>query len=174
MSIRTLLGKAFTEKGKRGQLQIGVTMIIIFLFIVLLMFSLVLYFRFTYSELEETRSVLLDQRYSSLLSNIIGMPEFRCSRLGVESECLDAAKLADLKIVIDSNKFSYYDNLLGVDGIWVDVVGTTDGDNYFDEAQFEIYGSPNGIGKLYSVPVSLYYPDYKKHKIGILKIRGNT
>ena len=64
----------------KGQLEIGVTTMVLIVFIVLLLFSLILYFRFTYMEIEETKSTLLDQKYNSLLSVIIGMPEFRCSR----------------------------------------------------------------------------------------------
>ena len=111
MSTRTLFGKAFTEKGKKGQLQIGVTMIVVFLFIVLLMFSLIFYFRFVYSETRETAETLADQRNSGLLSTVLGLPEFRCSRLGIEEECLDASKLYNLGEITDNNP-EYYGGLL--------------------------------------------------------------
>jgi len=157
----------------RGQLQIGVTTMVLIVFIVLLLFSLVLYFRFTYQGLEETKASLLDQRYNSLLSVIIGMPEFRCSRGGVESECLDAAKLSAFPKVYTSNK-EYYDNIFGnVNGIWVDVpVNNVNNLNYPDQGRFSVYGKADLKGGIYSVPVSLYYPESKTYKIGILKIRG--
>lgn len=157
----------------RGQLQIGVTTMVLIVFIVLLLFSLVLYFRFTYQGLEETRSSLLDQRYNNLLSVIIGMPEFRCSRGGVESECLDAAKLSGFSEVYKNNK-EYYSNLFGtVNGIWVDVpVNDVSNLNYPGQGRFLVYGKSDLKGGIYSVPVSLYYPESKRYKIGILKIRG--
>ena len=157
----------------RGQLQIGVTTMVLIVFIVLLLFSLVLYFRFTYQGLEETKASLLDQRYNSLLSVIIGMPEFRCSRGGVESECLDAAKLSAFPKVYTSNK-EYYDNIFGtVNGIWVDVpANDVNKRSYPEQGRFLVYGSEGLRGGVYSVPVSLYYPESKTYKIGILKIRG--
>lgn len=148
----------------KGQLEIGTNMMILLVFIILLVFSLILYFRFTYLELEETKTTLLDQRYNNLLSVIIGLPEFRCSRGGIESECLDATKLDVFPDVAENNK-KYYDDLFGsVKGIWVEVPA--------DNKKIQIYGSEGLIGGIYSVPVSLYYPESKKYKIGILKIRG--
>ncbi len=151
----------------KGQLEIGVTTMVLIVFIVLLLFSLILYFRFTYMEIEETKETLLDQKYNSLLSVIIGMPEFRCSRGGVESECLDSVKLRvfDDDIKDDVRFKEYYKNLFGnVKGIWVEV---SDGD-----PNFIIYGSEGTSGGIYSVPVSVYYPVEKRYRIGILKIRG--
>lgn len=156
------------QASTKGQLEIGVTTMVLIVFIVLLLFSLILYFRFTYMELEETKVTLLDQKYNSLLSVIIGLPEFRCSRGGVESECLDQAKLKVFDDVNfrDVNK-EYYKNLFGsVKGIWVEVPA----DN---SKKFTIYGSSSSSsGGIYSVPVSVYYPVDKKYRIGILKIRG--
>ena len=153
----------------KGQLEIGITTMVLVVFIVLLLFSLILYFKFTYMELEETKTTLLDQKYNSLLNVIIGMPEFRCSRGGVESECLDKVKLEVFKEVresSDENK-KYYQNLFGnVKGIWVEIPENS--------IPFEIYGSIDSKGGIYSVPVSVYYPAEKKYKIGILKIRGET
>lgn len=121
-------------------------------------------------EIEETKATLLDQKYNSLLSVIIGMPEFRCSRNGIESECLDAVKLQVFKDVRDDDEGNYenkkyYENLFGnVKGIWVEVPSDND--------EFLIYGDSESSGGIYSVPVSVYYPVDRMYKIGILKIRG--
>ncbi|MBI2508230.1 hypothetical protein HYV89_04730 [Candidatus Woesearchaeota archaeon] len=157
----------------RGQLEIGITTMVLIVFIVLLLLSLILYFKFTYLELEEDRTTLLDQKYNSILSVIIGLPEFRCSRGGIESECLDAAKLSAFSGVYASNK-EHYGNIFGtVNGIWVDVpVNDVNNLNYPDQGRFSVYGKADLKGGIYSVPVSLYYPESKKYKIGILKIRG--
>jgi len=85
---------------KKGQMQIGVTMMILLVFVVLLIITLAIYFRFTSQQFEETREELLDQRYSSLLTSFLGMPEFKCTRLNVESECLDASKLKNFKNLV--------------------------------------------------------------------------
>ena len=143
----------------------GITLMVIIIFMVILIASLILYFRFTYTQIEENKESILDQRYNSLLNVIIGLPEFRCSKAGVESECLDASKLSEFKDVSDSNE-EYYKIVFGdVEEIWIDVISE-------NEIKYSLYGESDGKGVIYSVPVSLFYPDYKKYKIGILKIRG--
>jgi len=156
---------------KKGQLEMGITLMVIIIFMVILIASLILYFRFTYTQIEENKESILDQRYNSLLNVIIGLPEFRCSKAGVESECLDASKLDGFREVSDSNS-DYYKTIFGdVEEIWIEVI-PENGKDYYDQIEYNIYGGSNGKGVIYSVPVSLFYPDYKKYKIGILKIRG--
>ena len=170
MSIEPFLGRKLRQRSKQGQLQVGITMIVVFLFIILLMFSLIFYFRFVYSENKEMAETLADQRNSALLSTILGLPEFRCSKLGVEGECLDASKLDKMKEITDNNLF-YYEGLFGnVNGVWVDVLDSEEIGGYGSE--FLIYGESGGMGKIYAVPVSVYYPDYKEYKIGVLRIQS--
>ena len=154
-------------------------MMVLVVFIVLMLFSLILYFRFTYSEIEETKESLLDQKYSSLLSTIAGLPEFRCSKNGADEECLDASKLNEFdKVSLDENFDDYYDRLFGnVKSISIEIIDSGfenyPRQDYSDRTSFQIYGKNNAEGVIYSVPVSVYYPDYKKYKIGVLKIRGS-
>lgn len=154
---------------KKGQLEMGITLMVIIIFMVILIASLILYFRFTYTQIEEDKSGILDQRYNSLLNVIIGLPEFRCSKAGIESECIDASKLSKFEDVARENN-EYYQTIFGdTEEIWIEVIPEND---YYNQNRYSIYGQPNGKGVIYSVPVSLYYPDYKKYKIGILKIKG--
>lgn len=144
-------------------------------FVVLLLISMVVYFRFTYLEFEDTKEEILDQKYSGLLNVISGMPEFRCSKNGAEDECLDASKLYNFKQKILKDEIEdYYDNIFGnANGIWIDVIDPFSGNNHYLNSEFfGIYGEKETKGLIYSVPVSIYYPDYKKYKIGILKIQG--
>lgn len=164
-----------STKTKKGQLEIGITTMVLAVFIVLLLISMVIYFRFTYLEFEKTREEILDQKYSGLLNVISGMTEFRCSKNGAEEECLDASKLHNFKQTISEDGIeNYYDNLFGnANGIWIEVIEPFDENkDYSDSDYFEIYGEKETKGLIYSVPVSIYYPDYKKYKIGILKIQG--
>ena len=157
--------------GNKGQIQIGVTIMVLLVFIILLMISLAIYFRFTFEEIQNANAELLDQRYSSLLSTIIGMPELRCSRNSVEEECLDAAKLKVISRIISKNNDHYKRIFSDVDQIWVEMPSNDGTDDYFDTSEFNIYGSESD-GVIYSAPVSVYYPDYKWYKLGVLKIRG--
>jgi len=165
-------------KNKKGQLEISITMMVLVVFIVLMLLSLILYFRFTYTEIEETREDILDQKYSSLLSTIIGLPEFRCSKNNADEECLDASKLHEFdKLLSDKHLDNYYRNLFGnVNGIWVEIIDSGLANNtkkdYSDAPMSQIYGEKKSKGLIYSAPVSVYYPDYKRYKIGVLKIQG--
>ena len=75
-------------------------------------------------------------------------------------------KLEAFKEIKDDDEYKrYYQNLFGnVKGIWVEI---PDGD-----PDFEIYGSKDTSGGVYSVPVSVYYSESREYKIGVLKIRG--
>ena len=157
---------------KKGQLEMGITLMVIIIFMVLLIASLILYFRFTYTQIEENKATVLDQKFNSLLSVIIGLPEFRCSKGGVESECLDASKLSAVNEVIAAN-VDYYGNVFGeAEGIWVEIPDETGNNDYYNSNLFIIYGEKDGKGAIYAVPVSVFYPDYNQYKIGVLKIRG--
>jgi len=156
----------------KGQLETGITLMVIVIFMVILIASLILYFRFTYTQIEENKATILDQKYNSLLSVIIGLPEFRCSKTGIESECLDAAKLSVSNEVIERNK-EHYQSVFGeAEGIWIEIPGENGNDNYYNSQIFRLFGEKNGKGAIYAVPVSLFYPDYDTYKIGILRIRG--
>ena len=149
---------------KRGQLEIGITMMVLLVFMVLLVVSLVFYFKFSQESIKETRQDILDEKYSGLLDAIMGLPELRHSFNGVEKNCLDADKIKNFQIVVDDsvNRGSeYYNNLLG------DVIALEIEDVYgaFDES---FYGT-KGEGLIYSSPVSIC--ENNNFKIGKLNIQ---
>jgi len=54
---------------KKGQLEMGITLMVIIIFMVILIASLILYFRFTYTQIEENKESILDQRYKFIECN---------------------------------------------------------------------------------------------------------
>jgi len=162
---------------KKGQLEIGITMMVILVFIILLFISLIFYFRFTQESIKSSSEEILDVEYSVLLNTIMNAPEFKCSVKGIDKECLDAVKLVAFKKLLENEEAkNYYSNVFGaINRLSVDVVYPEDEDyecidDYRNCGKFLIF---DGIesGKIYSMPIALYYPDDNEYKIAKLKIQ---
>ncbi len=141
---------------KKGQLEIGITMMVLLVFMILLIISLVFYFKFSQESIKETRLEILDEKYSGLLDAIMGLPELRYSFNGVEKNCLDIDKIENFKEVVrksvESRGSEYYNNLLGdVNSISVEVFDIT---LMTFKAPLFAYGA-EGAGLIYSSPVSI-------------------
>lgn len=155
---------------KKGQLEIGITMMVLLVFIILLIVSLAFYFRFTQGSIKETKQEILDEKFSGLLDVLINLPELRYSLNGAEKNCLDIDKINNFKGVIENSlvtrKSEYYTNLLGdVNAIWVDIFNIDDIKN---PVQSVFYGI-KGKGLVYSSPISIC--DGNEFKIGKLNIQ---
>lgn len=169
---------------KKGQLEIGITMMVLLVFIILLFVSIVFYFRFTYENIKNTGEEILDAQYSVLLNSIMNMPELKCSYSAIDRECLDATKLIAFKNLIknDLKISNYYSNIFtGVNKLSIEVIYPqenliecdTEIGKYPYCNKFSIFGEGEE-GKIYSIPVALYYPDLNKYKIAKLKIQTKT
>ncbi len=158
---------------KKGQLEIGITMMVILVFIILLIVSLVFYFRLAQGNIKETRQEILDEKYSGLLDAIINLPELRGSLSGAEKNCLDVVKLKNFKDVVSESlitrKSEYYNNLLGdVNAIWIDAIYINTGEVLKEKNKYLIYRN-QGNGLIYSSPVSICNSD--KFEAGVLNIQ---
>ena len=156
---------------KKGQLEIGITMMTLLVFIILLIVSLVFYFRFTQGSIKETRQEILDEKYSGLLDALINLPELRYSLSGAEKNCLDAVKLQNFQVITKNSlaRSEYYNNLLGdVNAIWIDAIDISGDKVVKKKNEYLIYRN-QGNGLIYSSPVSIC--DGDKFEIGILNIQ---
>jgi len=158
---------------KKGQLEIGITMMVLLVFMVLLMMSLIFYFKFSQESIKETRQEILDEKYSGLLDAIIGLPELRYSFNGVEKNCLDIDKIENFQTIVDKSVYTrnseYYSNLLGnVNALWIDVIDTKYPKNVPTTLK-KIYRT-KGTGLIYSSPVSICDGN-NNFKIGKLNIQ---
>ncbi|MAF50875.1 MAG: hypothetical protein CMH64_02180 [Nanoarchaeota archaeon] len=167
---------------KKGQLEIGITMMILLVFLILLIISLIVYFQFTYQGIKETRQEILDEKFSTLVNTITGLPELKCSTRGAERECLDAERLVAFGKVVNNVanintyrgiKDNYLEefgvNRLDVEVVYPDVgVGDCNQGEYRESCEnFNLISFKN-TGLKYTTPVSVYYPDENKYKIGKL------
>ena len=156
---------------KKGQLEIGITMMTLLVFIILLIVSLVFYFRLAQGSIKETQQEILDEKYSGLLDALINLPELRYSLSGAEKNCLDAVKLNNFKIITKDSldRSEYYNNLLGdVNAIWIDAIDISGDKVVKKKNEYLIYRN-QGNGLIYSSPVSIC--DGDKFEIGILNIQ---
>ena len=156
---------------KKGQLEIGVTMMTLLVFIILLIVSLVFYFRLAQGSIKETQQEILDEKYSGLLDALINLPELRYSLSGAEKNCFDAVKLKNFQVITKNSlaRSEYYNNLLGdVNAIWIDAIDISGDKVVKKKNEYLIYRN-QGNGLIYSSPVSIC--DGDKFEIGILNIQ---
>jgi len=142
---------------KNGQLEMSITVLVLAIFFVLLFIGLIFYFGFSFESFKESEEKVLGQRYNIYLSHVLNMPEFKCSFLSVEKECLDRSKMNRLdnpyyKRVFENVNRIYVEELAG------------------GNEKIDLYGNPYGSGKIYSAPVSIYHPENGKYTIGKLYV----
>lgn len=171
---------------KKGQLEIGVTMMVLLVFFILLIVALVVYFQFSLDTIKENRQEVLDTKFSTLVNSITSLPEIKCSVRGAERECLDAKKLIAFGEVLKNNNYKeiYLDDF-GILGLEVEVVYpplSIDQDvdcveypNIPDNCnKFKLIENSRDEWLVYSTPVSLYYPVDGIYKIGKLVITAEV
>ena len=179
--MRRNLLEIFLEKRsrKKGQLEIGITMMVLLVFLVLLIISLLVYFQFTASNIKETRQELLDKKFSTLVNSITNLPELKCSVRGAERECLNVNKLIAFANVLEDNnniRGDYFDEF-GINELSVDIVYPVSSGRDC-EAPIPIGAnckkftlmSFSDVGLKYTTPISVYYPEENVHRIGKLVV----
>ncbi len=144
---------------KKGQLEMSITVLVLAMFFVLLFIGFIFYFRFSFESYKESESKILEDRYNVYLSHVINLPELKCSFMGVEKECLDVSKIKSF-----SGSDSYYKRVFeNVRRIYVkEFVSRNE--------EYDLYRYGQGTGRVYSTPVSLYYPKEDRYGIGKLSV----
>lgn len=171
---------------RKGQLEIGVNIMVLLVVVILLIIALIAYFRFNYSSIKETRQEILDEKFSTLVNSLNNLPEIKCSTAGSERECLDAKKLIAFgKILKIRDIRDEYLDEFGVLGLEVKVVYPSLNVAVENFDCVDAYTSPDDCGRFvlieslgeglkYTTPVSLYYPDRDIYKIGELIITAEV
>lgn len=136
----------------------SITVLVLAVFFVLLFIGLIFYFKFSFESYKESESKILGERYNVYLSYVINLPELKCSFMGVEKECLDVGKMSRLTD-------PYYERVFqGVKRIDVKELMPEEKDI------INLFGNPIATGKVYSTPISLYYPREDEYRIGKLYV----
>lgn len=89
---------------KKGQLQIQETILVLFIFIVILLIGMIVFYRFSLQGLEEKRMENERLRFNTMLTTFPSMAEITCSIYSQEANCIDVYKLLAFKGVNDEYK----------------------------------------------------------------------
>lgn len=144
---------------KKAQVQIQETMLVIFIFIVMLLIGFVVFNRFTVESirLENEKYDFIKTR--DLIGSIPSIPEIKCSNLGEDSECIDFLKFKAYK-----NQNPNY----GFKNIMLYIV--------YPESDYEYVTLTNNKPSIikgvetFSSLVSVYFPEKGEYKVGELVI----
>lgn len=82
---------------KKGQLQVQETILVLFIFIVILLIGMIVFYRFSLQGLEEKRLNNERMRFNTMLVTIPEMAEITCSIYSQEVSCIDIYKLIAFK-----------------------------------------------------------------------------
>ena len=91
--------------GRKGQMHMTETVAVLFIFLILVLFGIVFYYKYQQVALKEEQQHLLASRAMDTTLKVLFLPELMCSRLDAESEdnCFDMLKLRSV-----NNTFSVY------------------------------------------------------------------
>ena len=86
---------------RKGQLQIQETILVLFIFIVILVLGMVFFYRFSLQGLEENKLDNERLKFNTMLSTVPEMAEITCSIYSQEVNCIDVYKLLAFKNIND-------------------------------------------------------------------------
>ena len=165
---------------KKAQMQIQETILVVFIFIIIMIFGLILFFRFTEQSIIQGHFENEKLRFESMITTFPLTPEIRCSFLSQEASCIDSYKLLAFKTL---NKEEYYKNYyrsnLGYINITIYSLYPEKNGKICESATISDCGvwdlyvnKPKKINNKFVVrsPVSLYYPDKDGFGIGEIVI----
>ena len=154
----------------KGQLRISESMVVIFVFFILLLFGLGFYVKELKSGINNSLREEKDFSNLLLISSLINSPEFSCSKdTVVESGCFDMKKVDSfVNLIVKDDYKEFYEILFGNSVIRVKGV-------YPDSFSYnkEVYNNAKldyDLKIVRGVPVSLYNPDNNGYFIGLLKV----
>ncbi len=175
--MTTLLEQAapnFTEtkKMKRAQIEIGETIVVIFILMILIVFGLVIYYQFQANSFQQTKQRFGGLKTVELAQVVSNLPELQCSNLKVaEVSCIDEIKARQFAQYLSTpgNKaFFYYREVLGTSKIEIQRVypppsPTANMIVVYDDSK----GLPNAEPTF--IPINLYNPIQKTYSFALLK-----
>ena len=155
---------------KRGQVQMGESVAILFVFFTLLVFGFIFYVRIIGSSAESEVEEQIQLKAVAVAQKASFLPELQCSQENVRVEnCIDIYKLTHFDDLILKNKLYYYD-VFGFSKISVQR-------KFPDPKVFPVYNSEPGLFKeklSTFIPISLYNATDDNYGFGILVVEVFT
>ena len=142
------------------------TILVIFVFFILLVSGFVFYTRFVKSGIEEGRYDSAQKRSIAVANKVMFLPEVLCSQdNSIREDCIDLIKLDSAKVIINANQLFYHD-ILEFSNVTITQV-------YPTSARWELYSAiPKGYKEKFitNVPVRIYDEEIDKDRFGILTV----
>lgn len=173
-----ILNKTFNKK---GQLQIQETILAVFIFIVLIMFGLIFFYKVQSASIKQDFDKFQRERLEMDFITLGDLPEFSCSKAGIKESCIDTSKLIVFSELSSKGGLKqYYFERFGYKNITIyQVYPARSSNNICDSGIlancgiWEVYvkKSTKSNGKdVYTTPVSLYFPERDDYGIGLMVV----
>ncbi|MBI2654696.1 hypothetical protein HYX02_07885 [Candidatus Woesearchaeota archaeon] len=151
---------------KKGQIQIGETIAVLFVFFVLITIGFVFYVKVIKGNIEAEKEELSQLKSVGVAQRVMFLPEVQCSEDNIIIDnCIDISKLDAAQKLMKENEVYYYD-LFEFSDISISQI-------YPSDAKWSIYSRKTNDFKsrfVTNVPISLYDSTIRKHGFGILTI----
>ncbi|MDA1196430.1 MAG: hypothetical protein O2779_00515 [Nanoarchaeota archaeon] len=104
------MGKIDVMGNRRGQIQMGESVAILFIFFILIVFGFVFYMKILGSSAQVEFEENIQLQAIGVAQRVSFLPEVQCSRDNVRKEnCIDLLKLEHLDEIVPTNQLHYFD-----------------------------------------------------------------
>lgn len=156
-------------RSKLGQMQIQETILAVFIFIVLIVFGLVFFYRVQSASIADDFNKFQFEREAIDFITISDLPEFSCSKAGVRENCVDVIKIIAFMSLSNGKGVykDYYFERFGYKNITIQQIYPNkinkkcSSNNINDCGVWDVYSNiPQKWQRknVRSIPVSLYFP----------------
>jgi hypothetical protein len=161
-----------TILNKQAQLQMGETVFVVFIIIIILVLGLVFYSKAREGEIKENQRDARSKNLIALAHTISSWPELKCSVREVQDyDCIDQTKLSVLSNFIttattssDNYAFNYYADFFKKATLKVNMT-------YPSSGNWVIYDNPSTGGReTVHIPVSIYDSLSNRYSFGIMEL----
>ena len=161
----------------KAQLEVQETIIVVFIFVVILSIGLVLFYKFQIASLDQQKQEIQEKKFEAMLLIFPNIAEIECSSNLQTQNCIDLLKVLSLKKLIETNPQIYF-NKFGYKKIQLKLIYPTKNDkectseNLNDCGVWTIYNKPSQNNKeggiILRTPVSVYHPETEDYGIAEL------
>lgn len=161
------------QSTKKATIQMGETIAVLIIFVIILSFALYLYFQYSYRSIESKGMEFQETEYSTLLYSLTDSPELACTK----GNCIDMTKIIALK----QSNYQLKDKELKIEIIYPEslkkecTIEDYSNPNYPNTCSYWTFPAIKTSKKttdipLVTTPISLYYPETDEFKIGLISL----
>jgi hypothetical protein len=161
---------------KKSQIQIGETITVLVVFIILIIIGMVVYSGFERNKNNEKVTEQIDLSANEIAMRAMFLPEISCSNENIPvHSCFDRMRLEASKNVLEANKIDIYYDLFLYSNITVSIIFPREN----PDAPIQTYTIYSNLPKNYTsrvpttVPVTIFEPTGEKgneYSFGLLKV----